>query len=143
MALILCIETATTVCSVAIAKEGEVISCVEQNQANIHASALTVFIHQALEESNISLKELDAIAISKGPGSYTGLRIGVSTAKGLCYALDKPLIAVNTLEAMTYGLKSFSNSQIFKFSNCRINKFILRFLQGLSPIIFELQQQIP
>ncbi len=98
MATILCIETATTVCSVAIAIDGKVISLKEVNAGLSHSENLTIFIKQACEEAKISLSGLDAIAVSKGPGSYTGLRIGVSTAKGLCYALNKPLIGISTLK---------------------------------------------
>lgn len=103
MALILHLETATTVCSVALAKDGQLLSKKELNGDYTHAENLTCFIETVVEEAKRSLKEVDAIAISKGPGSYTGLRIGVSTAKGLCYSLDKPLIALNTLEHSAYG----------------------------------------
>ncbi len=106
MSLILQIETATQTCSVALAENGVVLNAVEKTDRNIHASNITLFVEEVLKESNKALKDLDAVAVSMGPGSYTGLRIGVSTAKGLCYALDIPLIAVNTLEAMTAGFKS-------------------------------------
>ncbi|MEL0652761.1 tRNA (adenosine(37)-N6)-threonylcarbamoyltransferase complex dimerization subunit type 1 TsaB [Algibacter sp. TI.3.09] len=98
---ILNIETATTNCSVSIAKDGETIVLKEDNDKSYsHAERLHVYIDAALKEVGITGADLSAIAISKGPGSYTGLRIGVSTAKGLCFALDKPLIAVPTLEAL-------------------------------------------
>ncbi len=103
MALILNLETATTVCSVALAKDGQLLSKKELNGNYTHAENLTCFIETVLKETGLSLKDLDAVAISKGPGSYTGLRIGVSTAKGLCYSLNKPLIALNTLEHSAYG----------------------------------------
>lgn len=103
MSLILNIETATTVCSVAIGKNGKLLSFKEVNNGYTHAENLTVFIQDLLKENNLSLKEFDAIAISKGPGSYTGLRIGVSAAKGICYSLNKPLIAVDTLQALIYS----------------------------------------
>src|SRR6476620_4220596 len=99
MALILQIETATQTCSVALAKDGVILDCIQQTERNIHASVITLFIDELLEKNNCQFSDLSAVAISMGPGSYTGLRIGVSTAKGLCYALDVPLIAVNTLEA--------------------------------------------
>ncbi|MDB5118876.1 MAG: tsaB [Sphingobacteriales bacterium] len=98
--LILQIETATTCCSVALAENGIILGCKEQNERNIHASSITLFIEEVMLHAGKKYKDLDAVAISMGPGSYTGLRIGVSTAKGLCYALDIPLIAVSTLEAM-------------------------------------------
>lgn len=103
MALILNLETATTVCSVALARDGEVIECKEVNKGYTHAENLTIFIQEIFTSVKIKLSALDAIAVSKGPGSYTGLRIGVSTAKGLCMALDKPLIAIHTLQAMAVG----------------------------------------
>ncbi|CAH8281373.1 tRNA threonylcarbamoyladenosine biosynthesis protein TsaB [Mariniflexile fucanivorans] len=103
MSLILNIETATTNCSVSLSRNGKTIVLKEDNSKNYsHAESLHVFIDAVLKEANITSKELDAIAISKGPGSYTGLRIGVSAAKGLCFALDKPLISVPTLEALAH-----------------------------------------
>ena len=103
MALILSIETATTNCSVSLSKNGETLLLKEDNSNNYsHAERLHVFIDETLREANIERSELEAIAVSKGPGSYTGLRIGVSAAKGLCYALDIPLISVSTLEALAY-----------------------------------------
>jgi tRNA threonylcarbamoyladenosine biosynthesis protein TsaB len=101
--MILQIETATTVCSVALAKDGQVIGYKQIDQRNIHAEVITVFIDELLAAEGLNYNDLDAIAVSCGPGSYTGLRIGISTAKGLCFALDKPLIAIETLEAMAYG----------------------------------------
>ncbi|MCO4292326.1 tRNA (adenosine(37)-N6)-threonylcarbamoyltransferase complex dimerization subunit type 1 TsaB [Solitalea sp. MAHUQ-68] len=103
MALILSIETATACCSVALSNNEQVIAFKEETSPNIHASSLTVFIEEILQASGLSVADLDAIAVSMGPGSYTGLRIGVSTAKGLCYSLNKPLIAINTLKAMANG----------------------------------------
>ena len=104
MSLILQIETATTVCSVALSENGSVLAQKEVQQRNIHAEAITVFIDGILKDAGKQYHELNAVAVSCGPGSYTGLRIGVSVAKGLCYALDIPLIAIETLEAMTNGL---------------------------------------
>lgn len=101
---ILQIETATTVCSVALAKDGQVIASKDLEQRNIHAEVITVFIDELLAKTGAHYKDIDAIVVSCGPGSYTGLRIGVSTAKGLCFALDKPLIAIETLESMANGI---------------------------------------
>jgi len=98
MALILCLETATQTCSVALCMDGEVISLRESIEHNSHSARITIFVEEVMKEGGYHLKDLDAIAVSKGPGSYTGLRIGVSTAKGLCYSLDKPLLAIETLE---------------------------------------------
>ena len=104
MSLILNIETATGVCSVALAKDGQLVGLRESNTKNSHSSVLTIFIDEVVTASGFSMSEIDAIAVSEGPGSYTGLRIGVATAKGLCYALDIPLIGVNTLQAMALGM---------------------------------------
>lgn len=101
---ILQIETATTVCSVALAKNGKVITSKDLEQRNIHAEVINVFIDELLTKTGNHYTDIDAIAVSCGPGSYTGLRIGISTAKGLCFALDKPLIAIETLESMAQGI---------------------------------------
>lgn len=101
MPIILNIETATKNCSVALAKDGKTIVCKELATENFsHAEKLHVFIEQILVESNVQFSELNAIAVSQGPGSYTGLRIGVSSAKGFSYALNIPLIAVDTLQLL-------------------------------------------
>ncbi len=101
MALILNIETATTNCSVALAKNGKAIAIKEDNSKNYsHSERLHLYIQNVLEQTNLQLKDLDAIGISKGPGSYTGLRIGVSAAKGLCYSLGIPLVSVLTLKSL-------------------------------------------
>jgi tRNA threonylcarbamoyladenosine biosynthesis protein TsaB len=101
LALILCIETATDVCSVALAQDGILLAIAESDEPKSHAGTVVTFIEKVMNESNLKLSQLDAVSISKGPGSYTGLRIGTATAKGLCYALEKPLIAINTLQSMT------------------------------------------
>jgi len=98
---ILNIETATKNCSVALSKDGETLLCKEiAEQGYSHAEKLHVFIEDILKETGINFQQIKAVAISKGPGSYTGLRIGVSTAKGLCYALGVPLISVDTLQVL-------------------------------------------
>ena len=105
MAYILNIETATKNCSVSLANDGKTIALKELNSDNYsHAEKLHEFIKQVVDEAGIELSELKAVAVSKGPGSYTGLRIGVSAAKGLCFALDIPLIAVNTLQALALSI---------------------------------------
>jgi tRNA threonylcarbamoyladenosine biosynthesis protein TsaB len=103
MALILCIETSTTVCSVSVSGDGKLLSLREITDAKSHASQLTPFITEVLAESGAKPQNLSAIAVSKGPGSYTGLRIGVSTAKGMAFALKIPLVSVGTLLSMTTG----------------------------------------
>lgn len=100
MARILLIETATEVCSTAIAVNGTVVALEEELHSLNHAALLTLQIETCVQRSGISLADLDAVAVSSGPGSYTSLRVGASVAKGICYALDKPLIAVNTLLAL-------------------------------------------
>lgn len=104
MGLILNIETATKVCSVALAEENTIIDQFDINEDRSHARLLGLSIQKILKNNQLSFKDLDAIAVSKGPGSYTGLRIGVSTAKGLAYGLNIPLIGVNTLKAMAQGI---------------------------------------
>jgi tRNA threonylcarbamoyladenosine biosynthesis protein TsaB len=104
MSLILQIETATTVCSVALSENESVLAYKEIQQRNVHAEVITVFIDEILKAAGKQYHELEAVAVSCGPGSYTGLRIGISVAKGLCFALDIPLIAIETLEAMTDGI---------------------------------------
>lgn len=101
MNYILNIETATKNCSVSLAKEGKTILCKEiAEEGYSHAERLHVFIEDLVQEAGIHFKDIQAIAVSQGPGSYTGLRIGVSAAKGLCYALNVPLIAVDTLQVL-------------------------------------------
>jgi len=101
MSYILNLETATKNCSVSLAKDGKTIFCKEMaEQGYSHAEKLHVFIEEILKEAKVDLSEIKAVAVSKGPGSYTGLRIGVSAAKGLCYAAGIPLIAVDTLAVL-------------------------------------------
>ena len=100
MALILCIETGTDICSVALARDGEMIALRESDLGKDHARKVGVFTQELLREHDIAPDELDAVAVGKGPGSYTGLRIGVSFAKGLCYALGIPLLAIDSLRSL-------------------------------------------
>ncbi len=102
--MILSIETATKVCSVALHRHGALLGFQELFLEKSHSTHLAVMIEQLLSNCQVEMGNLEAIAISKGPGSYTGLRIGVATAKGLCYALDIPLLGVNTLIAMAHQL---------------------------------------
>lgn len=106
MSLLLSIETSTKNCSVSISKDGHLIDVIEEVSHDYsHAEQLVPFIDQILKKSNYSVKDLDAVVVGKGPGSYTGLRIGVSSAKGLCYALNIPLISISTIEAMAYSMR--------------------------------------
>ncbi len=101
MAILLNLETATTNCSVSISKDDQIIALKENNAENYsHSEQLHIFIKEALQEASLSFSDIEAVSISKGPGSYTGLRIGVSAAKGLCFSLDVPLISIPTLVSM-------------------------------------------
>lgn len=106
MGLILNIDTATSVCSVALAKDGEVIAMKENNEGLNHSVLLGTYIDEVLKENHLTVRQLDAVAISMGPGSYTGLRIGVSMVKGLCFGAGKPMIAVPTLQALALSISS-------------------------------------
>jgi tRNA threonylcarbamoyladenosine biosynthesis protein TsaB len=119
MPLILNIETSTSVCSVAVSRGEKVIDYRESPGERSHATYLTSFINEVLQNSGITPIDLDAIAVSKGPGSYTGLRIGIATAKGIAYSLKKPLIAIDTMLCMALGLKS-EMPDLFKEKNSLI-----------------------
>lgn len=101
--MILHIETATGNCSVSLSDEETVLASVELNEGYTHAENLHPFIEQLFKRTNLTPTQLQAVAVSAGPGSYTGLRIGVSAAKGICYALDIPLISINTLQILSAG----------------------------------------
>lgn len=103
MALILHIETATEVCSVALSENENVLAFRETKDTNVHSKKLTVYIESLFTKTKRNFNELQAVTVSKGPGSYTGLRIGVSVAKGICYGLEIPLVSICTLQAMAYG----------------------------------------
>lgn len=113
MAFILNIETATTVCSVSISENDKLLAIKELNNGYTHAENLHVFIDELLVQTNINVKQLNAVAVSKGPGSYTGLRIGVSAAKGLCYTLNIPLISLNTLQIIANGIEHRDSNALY------------------------------
>lgn len=118
--MILNIETSTTNCSVSIADKGQLIVLKELNSKEYsHAEQLHLFIDEVINEAGIHKEDLSAIAVSKGPGSYTGLRIGVSAAKGLCFALDLPLISVSTLQAMALQVKAADQELIVSLLDAR------------------------
>lgn len=104
MALILSLESSTEVCSVALSREGQLIDYEENHKGLNHSELLTSFVETIMHRNRIKASDVDAFAVSKGPGSYTGLRIGVSAAKGLCYASGKPLIAISSLDALAWYL---------------------------------------
>lgn len=118
--MILCIETATTNCSVALGKNGKLLALKEDySNSYSHAERLHIFIEEILKENELQAKDLSAIAVSKGPGSYTGLRIGVSAAKGLCFALDLPLISVPTLKSFALQVKQEKDGFIIPLLDAR------------------------
>ncbi len=104
--MILCLETTTNVCSVALGDRGRTAHLREVNDPGAHSGRLTLFVQELLAEAGLRPDQLEAVAVSAGPGSYTGLRIGVATAKALCYALDRPLIAVPTLESLAWASRA-------------------------------------
>lgn len=109
MALILNLETSTKVCSVALARDGQLIGFNESHDENYtHSEKLTPFIANVFAQAGLNISSLDAVAVSKGPGSYTGLRIGTATAKGICYALEKPLIGIETLKSLASSVTALS-----------------------------------
>jgi tRNA threonylcarbamoyladenosine biosynthesis protein TsaB len=105
MSLILCLETSGEVCSVALFEDSRLLQLAERDEKNIHAAVITLLVKEVLDKEGKEFKDLSAVSVSKGPGSYTGLRVGVSAAKGICYALDIPLLSVNTLQAMAWGFR--------------------------------------
>ncbi|MCP4975537.1 MAG: tRNA (adenosine(37)-N6)-threonylcarbamoyltransferase complex dimerization subunit type 1 TsaB [Maribacter sp.] len=120
MALILNLETATTNCSVSLAQDGGILAIREHNTPNYsHSEQLHVFIQEVLKKASLDMNDLDAVAVSKGPGSYTGLRIGVSAAKGLCFALDIPLISIPTLSIMAEQAKDSKTDYIIPVLDAR------------------------
>jgi len=119
LARILNIETSTSVCSVGLSIDGKIVSLQESHTKNSHAEQISLFSQKVIVDAGLKFSDLDAVSVSKGPGSYTGLRIGVSTAKGYCYGLDIPLISIGTLTAMAAGMKNqydskdYSNNILF------------------------------
>ena len=101
MERLILIETSTALCSAALAEDGVITAYRESSAPKAHASLTAVFIQEMLEEKGLTIADCDAVCVSKGPGSYTGLRVGVSTAKGLCFGSGKPLIAIGTLDILT------------------------------------------
>lgn len=135
MSIILNIETATKNCSVALAKEGETMACKEIAEQNFsHAEKLHVFIEELLAENNLQFSDLNAIAVSQGPGSYTGLRIGVSSAKGFCYALNIPMIAIDTLQLLAKQIQIEGGIIIPMIDARRMEVFTAFYDQNLNQI---------
>ena len=137
MGWILSLETATTVCSVALHREGRLEGIFELHKENVHAQKLMFLLDALMVQTGISVTDLDAIAVSKGPGSFTGLRIGASTAKGLAFALGIPLIAVDTLDALAHGIGEYIgiNDFIIPMLDARRMEVYCRVLDGkLNPV---------
>lgn len=111
--MILSLETSAKVCSVAIHDQGQLIATKEIHIEQSHASKLAVLVDEVIKESAIQVNQLSAIAVSSGPGSYTGLRIGTSTAKGLCFALDIPLLSIGSLELLAYQMNKQNPSNAY------------------------------
>ena len=135
MATILCLETATTNCSVGLSLGGKLISLKEDNTKGYsHAEKLHLFIQDVLKEAGKTLQDLDAIAVSKGPGSYTGLRIGVSAAKGLCFSLNIPMISVPTLNLLVHQLKNEPGMKIAMLDARRMEVYAAVFSEDLNQV---------
>lgn len=117
MSLILCIETGTDICSVGLSRDGELISLRESDEGRDHARNVALFVDELLRENDIAAEELSAVAVGMGPGSYTGLRIGVSFAKGLCYGLQIPLVAVGSLDSMAQVAREDHEAGIIDVDN--------------------------
>lgn len=142
MALLLALETATRNCSVALSNNGTVLAFQEEAaQGYTHAEQLHVFIQEVLATAGIGFSDLDAIAVSKGPGSYTGLRIGVSAAKGLCYALQKPLIAIDTLTVLAHAVPQ-TDGTIIPMIDARRMEVYAAIFSGDKKIIRPVQAEI-
>ena len=148
MALILSIDTSTKVCSVALHREGNLIAFSQYFMEKSHSSILTNLIAEVVRNSSHEMKDINAVAISEGPGSYTGLRIGTSTAKGICFALDVPLIAVSTLMSMCRGVarSNYRKSLLCPMIDARrmevyslICNHELQIVKDISPMIIDEQ----
>lgn len=143
MGVILCIETATTNCSVALGKEGKLIALKEDYSKNYsHAERLHLFIEEILKENGLRASDLSAIAVSKGPGSYTGLRIGVSAAKGLCFSLDIPLISVPTLTSLAWQVPQEESDFIIPLLDARRMEVYTAGFTGAKNDIFDTRAEI-
>jgi tRNA threonylcarbamoyladenosine biosynthesis protein TsaB len=115
--MIICLETATNLCSVALCDSAGIVSLRESNESKSHASLLTVYIKEILSDHGLRVRDLEAVAVSKGPGSYTGLRIGVSVAKGIAYGASIPLIGIETTLSMFWGISGSRNFSLESDSN--------------------------
>lgn len=143
MAIILNIETATKNCSVSLAQDGVILALVELNENNFsHAEKLHTFILETLKNAEKKMQDIDAVAVSSGPGSYTGLRIGVSAAKGLCFALDKPLISITTLSSLANAIVVDKGDLIVPLLDARRMEVYSAVYSFEKKLIREIQAQI-
>lgn len=146
MALILNIETSSIVCSVSLAKNGKILGLKETSEEKSHASLLTIYVDDLLKENNFKITDLDAVAVSEGPGSYTGLRIGVSTAKGICFGIEKPLIAVPTLYCLANSvlntIKVTANSLLCPMIDARRMEIYTAFYNSKAERVSEIKPLI-
>ena len=138
MALILSLETSETLCSVALSDGNILLGFMESRTEKSHASMLTILIDRLLASKEIKMNQLDAVAVSKGPGSYTGLRIGVSVAKGICYAIQIPLIALTTLDFMRFGIEK--NDVFIKFKKINPDFLICSMIDARRMEVYRLIQ---
>lgn len=138
MARILSIETSTSICSVAIHAQGDLLALAEIKEPGAHAEKLLLLVDEVFKKAGLNFTDLDAVAVSQGPGSYTGLRIGVSTAKGIAYALDIPLMGINTLQAMAASQQVSPGDYVVAVLDARRNEVYTQSFgdsgQELSPI---------
>jgi len=143
LAIILNIETATKNCSVSLAQDGVMLALVELNENNFsHAEKLHTFILETLKKAEKEMQDIDAVAVSSGPGSYTGLRIGVSAAKGLCFSLDKPLISITTLSSLANAIEVDKGDLIVPLLDARRMEVYSAVYSFEKKLIREIQAQI-
>jgi len=143
--LLLHIETATEICSVALTKGEQVLATLKSDKGNSHTENLFSFIEKVFRESNRKINELDAVVLSIGPGSYTGLRIGASAAKGICYALNLPLIGISTLQSIVFGAMNLINEENILYCpmiDARRMEVYTSFFNDKGKIISEIENKI-
>ena len=143
MAYLLHIETATTNCSVALSENGNLLHCIENNEADFrHSDHLHCFINQLLDQASIKPFQLSGVSVSKGPGSYTGLRIGVSSAKGLCYANSIPLISINSLEVLAAAYTPETSDLLIPMFDARRMEVFTMVLNTKKEVIYPTRAEI-
>lgn len=135
MGMILHIETATSTCSVAVSKDGKLLHTINEAESNMHTKRLNLMIEELLSSKDLKIEDLDAISVSIGPGSYTGLRVGLGAAKGLAFGLNVPIIGVSTLKSLAYPFQNQSPKAIISSIDARRNEvYMAIFDSNLEPI---------